>query len=131
MTQNEVVKAYLAAKRLNSQPFPGQTAMKIFMLVKKLQPTIDFQIQEENKIWAKYPDFVPELNGCRTTGSSKEEIDKARSIAKAVDDELTQLGNLEVSDLNIEPFSITENELASIQISGEDIGYLMPFISFK
>lgn len=131
MTQNEVVKAYLAAKRLNSQPFPGQTAMKIFMLVKKLQPTIDFQIQEENKIWAKYPDFVPELNGCRTTGSSKEEIQKAKSIAKAVDDELTQLGNLEVSDLNIETFSISENELANIQISGEDIGYLMPFISFK
>lgn len=131
MTQNEVVKAYLAAKRLNSQPFPGQTAMKIFMLVKKLQPTIDFQIQEENKIWAKYPDFIPELNGCRTTGSSKEEINKATSIAKAVDDELTKLGNLEVSDLNIEPFSITENELANIQISGEDIGYLMPFISFK
>jgi len=131
MTQNEVVKAYLAAKRLNSQPFPGQTAMKIFMLVKKLQPTIDFQIQEENKIWAKYPDFVPELNGCRTTGSSKEEIDKAKSIAKAVDNELTQLGNLEVSDLNIETFSISENELANIQISGEDIGYLMPFISFK
>ena len=131
MTQIEVVRAYFAAKRLNAQPFPGQTAMKIFMLVKKLQPTVDFQIQEENKILAKYPSFDPIQNGCKTDDLSKEGIAKATEIVKAVNDELNALGKIEVTDLKIEPFTISESELEAIKISGEDIGDLSPFITFE
>ena len=131
MTQAEVVRAYIAAKKLNTQPFPGQTAKKIFMLVRTLQPYMDFQVQEEEKILAKYPDFDPIQNGCKTKDFSQEGIAKATEIAKAVNAEAKKLGDLEITDLKFEHFSISEAEQENIKISGEDIGILEPFITFE
>ena len=130
MTQIEAVKAYAAAKALNQQTLTGFIAKKIFTLTQKLQPCWDFEMQEEKKIYEKYPTYDPNKGVCRARDRSEEAIKEASEEAEAVSKDLKELQELEIEPINFEKFTILlENE--NIKISGEEIGSLAPFIDFE
>lgn len=131
MTQGDAIKAYIAVNELNKQMFSGQTAKKIFALYAKLKPLYEFQAQEEKKIFEKYPQFNPEINGCPIKNPNDEnEIKTAKEIAKEVDEALKKLNELPV-DVQFEPFVISISEQINLKISGQLIGYLKGFIEFE
>ena len=131
MTQGDAIKAYIAVNELNKQTFSGQTAKKIFALYTKLKPLYDFQVQEEKKIFEKYPQFNPNINGCPIKDPNDEaEVTTAKAVAKEVDEALKKLNELP-ADIQYESFMISTEEQANLKISGQFIGYLKGFIEFE
>lgn len=127
MKQRELVRAYNSLSDINKCKLnDGKLAMNIFSLMSKLQPSIDFQIQEEEKIFSEHPNFNPQFGGVVIKeGVSQEDASKE---AKNVSEELKKLGEIEV-DFEFEPFDL-DLERNNIPISGEDIGNLKSFIHF-
>ena len=131
MTQKDIVNAFFSARYLNQQRLSDvSTAKKIYQLMKKLQPSLDFQMQEEQKIYDAHPDYSPELNGCQLpadcTPERRAELTKE---AKDVSDALKALNETEVEPIDFKKFQF-DCAKNSIPISGEDIGNLEPFIEF-
>lgn len=129
-TQGTALKAYIAIEELNKQTFSGPIAKKLFNLYKTLKPVYEFQLQEEKKIFSKYPEFDPTINGCPVKDNNPETIERARTVAKSVDSELKDLGAIEI-DIDCEPIIIPESEQTNLKISGAFIGYLEGFVDLE
>lgn len=131
MKQKDLINAYVSAKYLNQQRLSDvSTAKKVYQLMTKLQPSIDFQIQEEQKIYDANPDYSPELNGCAIPASaSPEEREKYIQETKNVSNAFKKLSETEVDPIEFEKFTF-DCEKNPVSLSGEDIGNLEPFIEF-
>lgn len=131
MTQRDILNAYVSARYLNQQRLSDVSiAKKIYQLMQKLQPSLDFQIQEEQKIYGAHPDYSPELRGCPIpevcTSERRAELTKE---AEEVSAALKALNETKVDPIDFEKFEF-DCEKNKISISGEDIGNLEPFIEF-
>ena len=131
MKQKDLLKAYASAKYLNQQRLSDvSAAKKIYQLMTKLQPSLDFQIQEEQKIYDSHPDYSPELNGCRIPeNATSEEKARLTQEVKEVGEALKALNETECDPIDFEKF-VFDCEKNKISISGEDIGNLESFIEF-
>ena len=129
-TQSKAIKAYLSARKLNSQDVSPKLAKTIFELFRALQPVWDFQAQEERKIFDKHP------NADVLSGSMKiQDPDNPQSIEDAIkelsqlNEELKELGEVETS-VDFKKLKINvSNE--NLKFSGEDIANLEPFVEFE
>lgn len=131
MTQRDQVRAYIAASKLNRLTLPISIAKKVFTLVDRLQPSWDFQAQEEKKIYDAHPMYNPEIGGCIPEDDSLEARHKAEQEARLVVEALKQLAETEVEQFEFEPIEISEELQDRIELSGEEVGYLKPYITFK
>lgn len=127
MKQGEAIKAYKSAIYLNQQKLSGSMAKKVFLLTKALQPVWDFQVQEEDKIFADHPMYDPSINGIRMP-DDPEEKKKAILEVEQINKELKVIGEVD-SDVEFEKFDF-DLSAEQIKLSGEDIGNLGPFINF-
>lgn len=128
MKQGEAIRAYKSAMDLNRQKLSsGITARKVFLLVKALRPAWDFQMQEEQKVFVSHEMYDPSINGIKIP---KEEPARSEAIKEAteISEELKAISELDF-DIEFEKFDL-DFERENIQISGEDIGNLEPFINF-
>lgn len=126
--QSEAVKAYQSIQGLNRQKFnSGKIAKKIYELTMKLKSAFDFQLQEEEKIYSKYPDFDPMIGGFHI-GKDDENREKKISDVKEINKQLKEIADLDF-DLDFEPFDL-DLEIYNVQISGEDIGNLQKLVNF-
>ena len=127
--QNIAMKAYVSVKDLNQQKLSsGKVAKQVYELTNKLKPAYDFQIQEEQKIYASHPDFDPSIGGIRLENKTDEEKKLATENIKKIDTELKDLANVDFEiDFEKFDFDLAQN---SVRISGEDIGNLDMFINF-
>ena len=127
MTQNECIRAFMAANNLNAQTFSnGRTAKKIFDLVKLLRPVWEFQTQEELKICESHPNIDPanmtiEIKDGITTEDAVKELDDMQA-------KLRELGGME-TEIKAERFTIDLSK-EQVRISGKEIEDLEPFILF-
>jgi len=128
MKQKEAVQAYLSAKKLNEQETSAKTALKVFNLFTKLRKAWDFQVQEELKLFERYPEVDREKHGIKY--STKEEFEKAESIIKKFNEEADELADLDF-EIDFEPFVIKLDVETGIKLSGADIGNLSEFIKFE
>lgn len=131
MTQFEAVKAYISLKALNSQRTSGKIAKKIFDLMTLLKPSWDFQVQEENKVYEKYPMLDPKtmtIDLGKTPEERNERTKMAVEIKKAFDD----FGGTEfVLPENLDQYKFhIDLDSENLKLSGEDIANLAPFITF-
>ena len=128
MKQGEAIRAYKSAMDLNRQKLSsGVLARKFFLLTKALQPAWDFQLQEERKIFSEHPLYDNAVNGVHIP---KEEPGRTEALneTQKIRDELKAIEELDF-DIEFERFDM-DLESENIQISGEDIGNLEPFINF-
>ena len=127
--QNIAMKAYVSVKDLNQQKLSsGKVAKQVYELTNTLKPAYDFQIQEEQKIYASHPDFDPSIGGIRLENKTDEEKKLATENIKKIDTELKDLANVDFEiDFEKFDFDLAQN---SVRISGEDIGNLDMFINF-
>lgn len=129
MKQAEAIKAFISIKKLNSQDVSPRVAQNIFRLYKELQSVYDFQIQEEQKIFKKHPNFDVSIGGIKMNNSN-DPVEKEQSSKEIleINNELKELGNTNTV-VNFEKITInTMHE--DIKLSGEDIANLEPFIMF-
>lgn len=131
MKQKDLINAFVSAKYLNQQRLSDvSTAKKIYQLMTKLQPSLDFQLQEEQKIYEEHSSYSPEMGGCPIpANATPEERAKLIQEAKEVGLALKKINETEVDPIEFEKFEF-DCEKNSISISGEDIGNLEPFIDF-
>lgn len=131
MKQKDLVEAYIAAKKLNEQTLKsGKIAKKIFELTSGLKRFFDFQVQEENKIFAEHPKYDLELGGIPLGDNPSEEVKKqAEEELNVISNKLKELNGLE-SEFEFESFTISLDSV-NLTISGKDIGTLSPFITFE
>lgn len=129
MTNSEAVNAYLSLRELNQHKFnDGKIAMKIFELFTKLQSAYDFRVQEELKIQQAHPNFNPITGRMRIKEDGSNQKEMLEELKK-VEEEFKKLSDLE-TDIDFKPFEIDlSNE--NLPISGQDIGNLKSFITFK
>lgn len=129
--QSEAIKAFRSIRDLNCQKMPsGKLAKQVYELYTKLKPAYDFQVQEEQKIYIDHPEFDPSIGGISLKGKTPEEKQKAIEEAKAIDNELQELSDLDFELDYDERFTIDLDKIPSVQFSGEDIGNLEKFINF-
>lgn len=131
MKQQDLVKAYIAVRELNKQPLSAHVARKIFDLGEKLRPAWDFQVQEEEKIYERYPDYNPESKGFIADSNSESSKAVALAKAEAMGNDFQQIADLDAEPIDFEPFTIQTSLESGLKISGEHIGYLKPFITFE
>lgn len=129
MKNIEAVNAYVSLRDLNQHKFnDGKVAMKIFELFTKLQPSYDFRVQEERKIQEAHPKFNPVTGRMKMIDDGTDQESLIQEL-KQVEEEFEKLSELEV-DVDFEPFEIDLTK-EQLPISGQDIGNLKPFITFK
>lgn len=130
--QRDLANAYIPATKLNNQMLPCNIAKKVFLLVEKLQPVWNFQLQEEKKIFEAHPLYNPELGGCVYSKEDPVEVqENAKKEVTEVSDALKELAEIKHEDFSFEPFEIEEDLQKKIELTGQEIGYLKPFIIFK
>lgn len=127
MIQRDAVKAYNSIKILNHEKLSGQTAKKVFLLFKALQPIYDFQFQEEEKVLTSHPMYDPQMMGVKLP-DGPEEKKKALAELDKINAELKAIGDLEC-EVKFEKFDFDLSK-ENIKLSGEDIGNLEEFINF-
>lgn len=128
MKQSEAMKAYKSLQFLNQQKLSGQTAKKVFLLWKALQPAWDFQLQEEEKLFNAHPMYDPEINGIKISENDPEEKKKAMEEVKQINKELKDIADLDC-EVEFEKFDFDLSK-ENVKLSGEDIGNLDHFINF-
>ena len=130
MKQKDAVNAYISAKKLNSLDVTPMTAQTIFELFRALQPAWDFQLQEEQKIFAKHPKLdVGTLSIKMENPDDLEEKANAEKEITEINQELKDLANVETV-INFQKRNINAMFDKNIKVSGEDIANLDPFITF-
>ncbi len=128
ISQKDAVQAYLAVKKLNEQDTSIKTAKKVFDLFTKLRKAWDFQVQEELKLYERYPEIDPISHGIKF--KSVPEREKALEIINKFNADADEIGNVEF-EIEFEPFTINSDNEAGIKLSGSDISKLSAFISFE
>ena len=126
MKQINIVNAYQPITKLNSQDLDGYTAKKIYDLMLKIKPLFDFQVQEQNKIYAKHPNLNIEKMGFDIDPNNPNSKLEAEEEAKEIEKELNELAEIE-QEIEFERFEVP---LGKVQLSGKDIGNLSDFIDF-
>lgn len=131
MTQFEAVKAYMSLRTLNAQRTSGRVAKKIFDLMNKLKPLWEFQTQEEQKLFEKYPFLDPQTMRLNL-GDSEMDADEKLQLTKEIKQAFDELSGAELDEKEFEPYKFEidlENE--DLKLSGEDIANLSPFVTFN
>ena len=130
MKQKNCIMACHALDRLMAQETSIRTAKKIFDMREKLQSAWDFQVSEEKKIYASHPNVNP-MDGT-VTYSENDEIQKKQRLDEltSFEEKFNELFDME-QDIEIEPFTISQEEQKNIKITGNDIKALMGFITFE
>lgn len=128
MKQSQCVQAYIALSKIMEQDTSLLTARKVFSMVHLLQPSWDFQGQQERKIIERHPDVDPRNSSVTCPTDNKEEADRLLAELDSYTKELEELGQME-QNLKIEPFSIPLSE--NIKIAGKDIKALEGFVTFE
>lgn len=127
MKQGEAIRAYNAVSVLNKQRLSGPVAKNIFMLYKALQPAWEFQCQEEEKVLSSHPAYDPSINGLALPPDEEGQA-KVNAEVQQINQELKVIEDTDF-EIEFEKFDFDLNK-DRIQITGEDIGNLEPFINF-
>ena len=131
MTQFDAVKAYMSLRSLNAQRTSGRVAKKIFDLMNKLKPLWEFQTQEEQKLFEKYPVLDPRTMRLNL-GDSDMDADEKLQLTKEIKQAFDDLSETELDEKEFESYKFEidlENE--DLKLSGEDIANLSPFVTFN
>lgn len=118
MKQKKIVGAYKALASLSRQKMPLREARKIFNLRAKLQPSIDFQAEEERKLLEEMG-LTLEFGGLVHFKDEKQQAAYFQRVA--------EIGEME-EETEAEP--ITLPALDHIQISAEELEALDGFVEF-
>lgn len=127
MKQKDAIKAYLSARKLNIQDASPKNAKVFFELMQALQPTWDFQVQEERKVFAKHPNFDPMSKTIKMEG--EHDKNAVTSELKEIDTELSDIGNVE-STIDFAKRTINVGN-ENFKLSGEDYANLEQFLDFE
>lgn len=119
MTQKQVIDAYKALTKLNTQPLPMKTAYALHKLRRALQPAWDFQVEQEGALFDKLKP-TPIGNGALQFKSPDELKTWNQTI-----DEL----NAMPSDIEFAPVTVTMDD--AISITPDDIDRLEGFVIFE
>lgn len=116
-TQNKAVNAYIALLKLYRMTLKGKTARDLYMLKSKLEPSWNFQRDEQEKY----------LQACNGTADENGTL-KFNSIEDRdkFDEKVNEIAEVEV-ELDITPVQIKCDD---VEISGADIEALIGFVDF-
>lgn len=108
-------------KRMARADVPVRDAYKLYMLMKKLEPAYDFEIDREKTIIVKHGGKI------RSDGTISF---SQRSSAEEFQREISELKNME-AEIEYEQVTLDLAEMSDCKLSLEDIAALDGFIEFR
>ncbi len=118
ITNDVILNAYMPLKELYKQRLRAATSRKLYDMIRAIQPTIDFQIEQEQQFLEQHPPKGQE-NGAYVFNSAEE--------ANAFRTRISELTSLE-TELNVDKLVIDTSKEPDFEISGEDIEKISPLV---
>lgn len=121
MKQYQIVEAYKTLSSMGTANVPMKIAYQIFMLKKKQEPIFSFRVDQERELLRRFGGTVKEDGSLQFKG-----IDDAVQFDEAI----SELNDLE-ADVEVEPISISLDQMANVTMKPNDIEHLEGFINFE
>jgi len=121
LTNERILNAYVPLQNLYHQKLQVGTSKKLFDLIHKIRPVMDFQIEQEQQFLEEHPPV--RLENDKYVFSTPED-------ANAFRERLAELAQLE-TDIDDVPLIIETANEPVFEISGNDIEKLQPLVEIK
>lgn len=126
----DAFRAFRAAEKLSFETgLKRANAKRVFLLREALRPAYNYIREEEGKIFDLHPNYNPANGTLKITDDPLATREEQKDIVDALDE--LHDSEWEIEDARIpEKFVIHADESIS-NLTGNDIGALMPFIDFE